>query len=1011
MFTIGAHYSFLPWMRRGLGNRIEEVENFGQPNGAKERAEIDIQVAIKDKQGTDLQTDGLTLSMYGPGDIIGLSKDAIVRVEPSDWITNFEYYNLPFIEFYDEDLPWRYSPAVPNQDDQLRPWLFLLVLKKDEFERLDPTKGPLPSLKLVATQTPFPPVDQAWAWAHVHVNADLDTNVDPDAPQANTVDKNAMLSRLEGLLDENPDIAVSRIIAPRRLERDTDYHAFLIPSFETGRLAGLGQPITNVLAQAASWGDAQTDYPFYHEWYFRTGAAGDFEQLIRQIVPRAMPSGVGMRELNLHEPGLEMNGLPEGDEVRSFAGALKVPGVDPEPYAVHDADNDTYTITGNWLDLIKELEDRVNQGEDLVESAAPPTHYGPDDDDPIVAPPMYGRWHALKRKVDRNSMDWINELNLDPRNRAAAELGAQYIRENQDYLMDLAWDQIGDVLEANKLINMAQLAKEVNDRLYEKHIKTLPKELKVNLTKELQGVLFDTGKGLTVGATFEDSALPNGVGSATFRRVARAGGPVMKKLHTSATAVPTRAAAMNTTQVLVTELADSTIEVQEQTSATNHLRYVPQADADQSLTQAIAQQPASGNTFTLTLNAFSSNLDQTDFHTAISELDGVLNTNRWWKEELGPDPDLNQVSNFLDTDIQAGQSVISRTLADLSLFSVADEVVTPELSPEPDKIVPILGAPAFVAPSYQALLGLSTDHFLSNLHKVPQNTFSLLETNPRFIESFMVGLNHEMGKELLWREYPTDQRGSYFRMFWDKADATPGINEPDESALEESLQDIPPIHEWPSNTLLGSRLSADDMGGKMVFLIRGDVFRKFPNAVVYAIPAKWGNTPDDGEEATRVPDMDAIPAYPIFGATVDPDILFLGFDLSEEEIKGNDPVVELSSEVDLDGNQYTFWNGDAGYFFVIQERPGELRFGLDIPVPDSPTPDLSTWEDLNWEHLDPALSYISLDPSLDPNDGKRGDHIEPLMWTTSSTSADIAMILMQKPVMACIHAREMIPAS
>ena len=31
----------------------------------------------------------------------------------------------------------------------------------------------------------------------------------------------------------------------------------------------------------------------------------------------------------------------------------------------------------------------------------------------------------------------------------------------------------------------------------------------------------------------------------------------------------------------------------------------------------------------------------------------------------------------------------------------------------------------------------------------------------------MVGLNHEFARELLWREYPTDQRGSYFRQFWD----------------------------------------------------------------------------------------------------------------------------------------------------------------------------------------------------------------------------------------------------
>ena len=30
-----------------------------------------------------------------------------------------------------------------------------------------------------------------------------------------------------------------------------------------------------------------------------------------------------------------------------------------------------------------------------------------------------------------------------------------------------------------------------------------------------------------------------------------------------------------------------------------------------------------------------------------------------------------------------------------------------------------------------------------------------------------LGVNVEFGSELLWREYPTDQRGSSFRQFWD----------------------------------------------------------------------------------------------------------------------------------------------------------------------------------------------------------------------------------------------------
>ena len=68
---------------------------------------------------------------------------------------------------------------------------------------------------------------------------------------------------------------------------------------------------------------------------------------------------------------------------------------------------------------------------------------------------------------------------------------------------------------------------------------------------------------------------------------------------------------------------------------------------------------------------------------------------------------------------------------------------------------------------YKPLVDRSTELFLPNMHLIAQNTITLLETNQRFIESYMVGLNHEFARELLWREYPTDQRGSYFRQFWD----------------------------------------------------------------------------------------------------------------------------------------------------------------------------------------------------------------------------------------------------
>ena len=52
---------------------------------------------------------------------------------------------------------------------------------------------------------------------------------------------------------------------------------------------------------------------------------------------------------------------------------------------------------------------------------------------------------------------------------------------------------------------------------------------------------------------------------------------------------------------------------------------------------------------------------------------------------------------------------------------------------------------------------------------MPPNSVTLVQPNSRFIEAFMIGLNHEMGRELLWREYPTDRRGSYFRVLLEPA--------------------------------------------------------------------------------------------------------------------------------------------------------------------------------------------------------------------------------------------------
>ena len=58
-----------------------------------------------------------------------------------------------------------------------------------------------------------------------------------------------------------------------------------------------------------------------------------------------------------------------------------------------------------------------------------------------------------------------------------------------------------------------------------------------------------------------------------------------------------------------------------------------------------------------------------------------------------------------------------------------------------------------------------------------------------------------MSRELLWREFPNDQRGTPLRQFWDPSAFFPG--DPPPGDVRERLRDIPPLHLWPRRSAQG----------------------------------------------------------------------------------------------------------------------------------------------------------------------------------------------------------------
>jgi len=1023
-----ARYQFHSWARKGIAGNISETDDLGAGTStAIERAEVPI--------GVSLNEAGMAkkFSLIGPGDIIGVHRDMVVRIEPLNWITDFEANYLAFMEFYDEEFVWRYTPAAPN-GQRLRPWIFLLVLKEDEFE-MTSRRSPLPTIK-VKTKDAFPPAKETWMWGHVHNNADI-----PDSDLS--VYEKFLLS-LNKTLNDDPDQFYCRLLSPRKLEANTPYCAFLIPAFETGRLAGLEQPTAAVNAQMASWTDdgVKGEMPFYYDWSFRTGAEADFESLVKLLQPRPMDSHVGIRDMDCHRPG-----FVKAD------GSGELPGTKPEIIGLEGAVKSPTTVSTVFPfppsenQFQQELQKIVNLPFEIV---------GQDDSgDPIISVPMYGGKHAKKSQTDIVKLDiskstWVHDLNKDPRTRAAAGFGTKAVQQNQEYFMRKAWEQVTKVLEANRQIRQTLLYMKVAIKFTEKTFSAVPKNKLLAISRPVLSRIM--GSPTTLLQQIRESNVPVSVLSGAFRRMTRPNGKFVKKLSAAnpldyeslvvklneggLTAAPPKKTplGMPNTQDLAEQLRPAKLArwllellrknkmvfllllavllVIALTTGTWLLGLIL-AGAAAGLwmgAQKLNQNVAAGNALTdpqQQAAAVAAIPAQPSFALKLSDEPAVA---------VAP-PAAGGVDSVEAIRFRRALTDFTRRLAikvpEVPKTKLALEVVYEKVSKGihpyttfpnrlsylvrfpnyigplvPEKIFEAIAYPDFEDAMYSKLVGISGELMLPNMKLIPINTISLLKTNQKFIESYLVGLNTEMGSELLWREYPTDERGSYFRQFWEvKGMIRPQQNKT-EAQLAEEYKDIKPIHTWSSNSALGSHNNRDTSGKaeQTVLLIRGDLLKRYPNTVIFAQKAIVGSNSDEPviDLDLTTEDFDTQLKFPLYGAELPPDIKLFGFDLTINRARGTEPSPGFSDNL--------------GWFFVIQEVPGEPRFGMDISF--NPGSDGLSWDDLAWDRLPRDTQFIKAStlPNISLSDKSR--------W--GADSANMAYILFQKPSMVAVHAKEML---
>lgn len=950
------NYIFLPWVRQGAAAGIDTTDmTANQPAVVSVSVQLGINNAPPDVTRQ--------VRLYGPGDVIGIDPLQVVRTEPRAFSTDFEPNYFPAIEFDRPDFPWLFTPAKADDQEKLRPWLCLVVIRKQPGVTISIDRNlPLPVLEIKSpahAHDELPDLSEAWAWVHAQVSG-----------------TQLQLASIKSALGGDPALNVSRLLCPRRLDPLTDYIACVVPTFEQGRRAGLGQPVrlpseTAPLPLTPAWisGNGlpeEVRLPIYFQWEFRTGTGGDFESLVGQLKAREMPATVGKRPIDISEPGFVLQPPPAPGTTIGLEGALRVVGSKPDDWPA--------TVQTPFQTALQQILTRaweVATKED-------------DNHDPIVGPPVYGCWQAARHIVNTTTppLNWLDDLNLDPRHRVTAAFGTQVVQTEQEDLMASAWEQLGEIQRVNQIRRQGQLGRTVSVIYHRRHFSQFSEDTLLKVLAPAQSRLVieatsTTDKRAFLAQKIAQSPIPSAAVSAPLRRMTNARSVVNARFAAPAaapfTAVARLATFAVTAQLPVAHLGSVTLSQLSgaQTAGAAALKDIVRPER---ISQSLDTTPPlkdfkvvpEGAAKRTLLNFTPGGPDSADaamFRKVAKAQQDHLGK-LFLSTKTAPAPQLNLfaagVKSQLLASVNPEKTIATRVLASLS---PVDASRTPQ-----DPLDPIMDAPSFPQPMYEALRDLSQDFLLPGLDDVPGNTVALLETNSTFVEAFMVGLNAEMSSELLWRDYPTDQRGTYFRQFWD-------------TSAGEAQVDLAPITQWGNNHL-GE--NTPNTRGKLVLLIRGELLRRYPNTVLYAVRA----IKTSGQlDVSRKPE-DERP--PIFRGTLKPDVTFVGFDLSEDEALGNPP------------------NDPNGWYFVIQQQPTEPRFGLDVADFTTPQPPpLNTWSDLNWRHFAntedelKALSYASAT--------KVFTEIDHVAW--GRNGANQAFITLQRPVRIAIHARQMIGRS
>jgi hypothetical protein len=799
-----------------------------------------------------------------------LASRAVVRMVPPPNSSGADTTLSVHVELAAADLPWRFTPQLPV-GQHLRPWIVLVVgtaqepgVDGYEIELLGDDRIRLRS-PVLADQ----PLAEAARWAHVQIALDGEFNL-----------SSMTNSQLEALIQTHGGRPVARLLSPRPLVPNRRHIAALVPAFQPdGRLSWDGSTQGDVVL------------PVYRHWQFRTGSGGDFRTLAARLRAR-LPDPDGGRA------SLTYDRLDPPEDLGARGALGPVGGGDSAVSAAISQDLDQ-----------------------LGEPPADPRGR------PVIGLPIYGAaWQE-----DPKGTAWGGSANTDPRHRGAAGLGADAAIELQDTIVDAVKAQIGAVSVAAHRINQLVAGLQAARGLWNQRLPANPRHRLLLYGPSMRRIVSQNGPVLGQ-VTGGERPMPPALFSTAARRILRPG-PARTALAQPAATLPEAILEeANTCLPLPDPRPTNGIHVDDVSDElglpplAEVLGKIGQVEFDailEALNEYFKDLPANiqsdqvitsfwrnlvecinyalGNELSfdfirlgeLLVLLFDPNVDLAPFRTWNCE-EYLFPPDASWDEleeglDNGPPDrpcrpvDLDRLEDDLTSAIDP--TVPNPWIVDLVLEDI-------EGLPDPP-LAPAEVCTGVDLPAWRFLRDRHAEWLLPGRGQLEADGVYAFESNPVFVDAFLLGLNTQVLGELRWRNVPIATGCTPLKMFWGRL--KPGATEPASPLVR--VNDIRDVGNWTATSSLGdpSHNPASDVNANLVLVVRSDLFVRYPATLVSAVPAVRDANGNPLWGPANKPPETAVRSWPIFQGSLGQDMTFFGFDLTPAEARNYWVVLEEPS--------------------------------------------------------------------------------------------------------------------